>query len=438
MTRTLRQIEDDIASRLKDQAPLIAKVTEGRASDDEVTEFRTKKGELETLFGEKRDAERTEKERDEDRDWAARMQTENDRLNKPGSSQARRIGRGADRPLGEPESGDGRTLGQRFTSSDEYSEYREHGVGRGIRSRGFATGGIAEQRALITSTVLEPLFQPQRLPGIIEPDRRELRMRDVFPNLQTGTSVVEFVKESTQTSGAAEVAEATSLVTGAKPESGFTLTTDSAAVTTIATLMYITRSGLEDQAQMQGYIDQLLRRFVDERVDAQLLSGNGTAPNLRGIRNASGILNLDAAYFTANGAGLTKVDRLRRAKTRIRIVGRGRASFAVLNPENVEEFEVAKTNGTTGNQEYAFAGPFSTLPTTFWGLPIVENELQPVNEAIVGDGRAAAIFDRNDGQLYITDSNRDLFERNIITMLFEVRIAFPIFRPETIAKVALA
>lgn len=438
MARSIRQIEDDIAARSKEYAPIAEKVLAGSASDDEATRFRAFRSEQETLAGELADAKATDQQRKEDEEFAQSVRATNDHYNKPGASAARMVPRGDSQRLGEPTDPlDGLTLGQRFVQSEQLKEYREHGVGRGLRSRAFPVGAVPEQRALIGTPTVTALIQPQRLPGIIEPERRELTMRDVFPNLSTTSNVVEFVKESTQTNGAAEVAEATSLTTGAKPESGFTLTVDNAGVVTIATLMYITRSALEDAAQMQGYIDQLLRRFVDERVDAQLLNGSGVSPNLRGIRSAAGIQSLDAAYFTANGPGLTKVDRLRRAKTRIRLSGRGRASFAVLNPENVEEFELLKTNGAAGNNEYAFGGPFKNLPTAFWGLPVVENELQPKDEAIVGDGRAAAIFDRNDGQLYITDSNRDLFERNIITMLYETRLAFPVFRPETIAKVAL-
>lgn len=147
---------------------------------------------------------------------------------------------------------------------------------------------------------------------------------------------------------------------------------------------------------------------------------------------------LNDAWFATNAPDLTMLDRIRRGKTKVRKPGRGRADFMVINPEDLETIETIKTNTSDeGNQQYAFGGPFRTVPPSPWGLSVIETEQQPAGEAVIGDRRAAAIFDRNDGQLYLSDSNRDLFERNILTMLYEVRLAFPIFRPETLAKVDL-
>lgn len=453
--RTLEQIRADLAAKSKLIAPLAQKYvanSDGLAGD-ELTQFRALHGELETLHGEEVDAQREQDERAGDR----RAAEDAIRLHGEYTTPAGRSLSG--RTPGNSGDGGGhesiRSFGERFVNSDEFKAYRDNGQRPGASSAPVLLGslwdghrdevarrfgvGPEEQRALVTTPVVTPLIQPQRLPGIYSPDLRELRVRDLFANGRTGSNSIEFVKETGRTNGAVEVAEATSLTTGIKPESGFTLGTDSAPVRTIATMIYITRAALDDADQMQTYIDQLLRRFVEEREDRQLLLGDGVSPNLRGLNATSGILNLNGAFFGATMPN--KMDRLRRAKTRIRIAGRGRASAYILNPENVEEFETLKTNATAGNNEYAAlgGGPFGgPAGRTVWGLPFVENEDLAVNTAWAVDGRAAAVFDRMDARIYITDSNRDLFERNIITILCESRLAFPVFRPETIAKIDLA
>lgn len=453
--RTLREIQNDIATKSRAIAPLAQKFVQGGddgLQGDELTQFRALHTELETLQAERIDAERAEQDREGDRRAAADAMRLYGEYNTPnGRSLSGRV-TGEDNSRNDPEGG--RTIGERFVRSEQFRSYRDHGQRPGASSApvnigslydGHADeverrygGGPDQSRALVTTPVVTPLIQPQRLPGIIAPDFRELRVRDVFTNGRTDSNTIEFVKETGRTNNATEVAEATSLTTGLKPESGFALATDSAPVRTIATMIYITRTALADAAQMETYIDQLLRRFIEEREDRQLLLGDGVSPNLRGLNATPGILNLNGAYFTTTVPN--KLDRLRRAKTRVRIAGRGRVSAFLLNPENLEEFETLKTNATAGNNEYAAlgGGPFGgAAGRTIWGTPFVENEDLAVNTAWAVDGRAAAVFDRMDAQIYITDSNRDLFERNIITILCESRLAFPVFRPETIAKIDL-
>lgn len=450
--RSLNQIEQDLAAKSKAIAPLAERFIAGGLDGDDLATFRRLKGEIETLHGEKRDAETTEAERKADLAAAQAALADHRHYNEPAGRRA--SGQVANGNGARQDGPHGRSIGERFVNSDQFRGYRDNGVGAGGRSQPFVIGSLYErhadevesrygagpdqQRALVTSTTVTDLIVPQRMPGIYAPELRPLRMRDTFLNGRTDSNNVEFVTETGRTNNAAETAEATSLSDGAKPESGFALGVDNAPVRTIATLIYITRAALDDAALMRSYIDELLRRFIAEREDKQLLVGNGTAPNLRGINNASGILNLNGAYFTTTMPN--KLDRIRRAKTRIRIAGRGAASTVVLHPDDLEAFELMKVDGATGQNQYVLpnGGPFGAGGiTTIWRMQAVESEDQTAGVATVYDGRAAMVVDRMDAQVYVTDSNRDLFERNILTILCESRLAFPIFYPSRIAKVDL-
>ena len=348
--------------------------------------------------------------------------------------------------------GQGGSIGQRFVRSDAFRQYRDR-VGEGGSSARVDVGSWyhrhaqaadvdPETRALITSGTVGVMIQPQRVPGIFEPDARPLRVRDVMANFQTSSSSIEFVRQASVTNNAAEVTEATSLVTGLKPESGFTLELDTAPVRTIAHLEYATRNALDDAPFLEGLIDTQLRRGLDEREDRQLAIGDGTAPNIRGIYNTPGIQNLNGAYWAANplpatGAAANKWDRLLRGKTKIRLTGRATASAIFLNPAQIEEFQLHKA--TNGNYLFAAGGPVGTgLVPTMWGLPVVEVEDMPNDEALIGAfNRYAWVLDRMSTQVYATDSNRDLFERNIITFLAESRVGLAVIRPQAFAKIHL-
>src|SRR5690606_6870649 len=117
-------------------------------------------------------------------------------------------------------------------------EFRSR-MGMGTNSRAFRVGSLLpehedelertdgvepEVRALMGSGLAGgELILPQRIPGIVQGDARPLPVRDLFTNGTTDSNTVEFVKMGAKTNNAAEVAEATSLTDGLKPESGFDL-----------------------------------------------------------------------------------------------------------------------------------------------------------------------------------------------------------------------
>jgi HK97 family phage major capsid protein len=67
-----------------------------------------------------------------------------------------------------------------------------------------------------------------------------------------------------------------------KPESALAFTNVDEPLRKIATFLPVTDEMLEDFAQIQSYIDNRLSLFVQIAEEAQLLSGNGTAPHLTG------------------------------------------------------------------------------------------------------------------------------------------------------------
>jgi HK97 family phage major capsid protein len=72
-------------------------------------------------------------------------------------------------------------------------------------------------------------------------------------------------------------------------EDQFVLTERSETVRSIGSSIPVTDEQLEDVEGIQSYLDQRLGSAVRQRLDNQILNGDGNAPNLTGILNKAGI-----------------------------------------------------------------------------------------------------------------------------------------------------
>lgn len=361
-------------------------------------------------------------------------------------------------PIGEPANGepikirDHRSLGRRFIESDEYREYAADPRGKGEK---FTVGSFhqrsidlqhrddmtpQEVRALVqTGTLPVDMILPQQVPGVFRGADRDLNIRDVLINGQTNSDAVTFMRELVYTNAAVEVAQATTVGTGAKPESGITFEQATANVVTIAHWIPITRQTMQDAAQLVTYINERLLFGLKSRENSQILNGDGTGANMLGILATTGVQAANAAHFTGAptqnvGTKAELTDRIRRGKRLVRVTGQANPNFVVLHPLNMEKVETIADGANAyvlGNA--VTGGGLQTL----WGLRVVESEDIATTVALVGDGSAAAIWDRMDAQLFTTDSHSDFFIRNIFVILAEERLALTVFRPTAFCVVTL-
>jgi len=341
---------------------------------------------------------------------------------------------------------DRRSVGRRFTDSPEYKAAAQRGSGivEPVRYNGLLTRATVdelEQRAVISSgTAPASLLLPQVLPTIYRGAEAPLVMRDVLLNIRTTSDTVTAMRENVFTNAAAEVAEATSVSTGEKPESAITFTQADFPVRTIAHWIPITRQVLMDTPLMEAYVNDRLLTGLARREDNEILNGDGIAPNITGILATSGIQDLNAAYWSANpvqnaGQSNENYNRILRAKTKVAVTGQASASFVVANPTDIENW----LTYTDGSRQYLIGGgPTGTGTASVWGMPIVSSENITAGTALVGDGTMAAVVDRMDATVFTSDSHDDFFVRNLFVLLAEERIALAVFRPAAFAKVTLA
>jgi HK97 family phage major capsid protein len=271
--------------------------------------------------------------------------------------------------------------------------------------------------------------------GLYEPlGRFPLTIRDLISIRQTGSDTVEFVRQTQQVTEAATVAEAnvkeytgaTGEISGTKPQGAMYWEKVQATVKTIAVWVGATRRALSDAAQLRGIIDQELRDDIAEELENQLINGNGVGENFLGVLNQPGILN--QAFNT------DILTTCRQAITTVMVTGRARPTAWVFNPLDWETVDLLQD----GNNQYYYGGPLSMGPTRLWGVPVVQCQSHAVGTAILADWRKCVLWDRQQTQIFVTDSHADFFIRNIIAILAEMRAAFGVLRPAAVCQVALA
>lgn len=339
--------------------------------------------------------------------------------------------------------------GLRVVESDEYKAaiqsraYLAQNYGSDI-ALGTGMNRDELKAALITgesSSSAGAFITPQRV-GYYPLPLRPLTILDLITVGQTDSDLIEFVRMLSLTNSAAETAEAisaaeidgvtvTAVQGGRKPESGMTFEVVQEAVSTIAHWVPATKRSLADAGQMRTIIDGALRWGLGDRLERQIVAGNGVGDNLLGLLEQTGMNAIAAG--TASHA-----DKIHKGITQNRLDGFASTGI-ILNPLDAETIWLSRDNsGGAGTGGYLFGAPNSPGPRTLWGLPVAESPAMPQGTAIVGALQAAILWLREGTQVLASDSHVDFFTRNLVAILAEMRAGFGVPTPQAFAEVNLA
>jgi HK97 family phage major capsid protein len=258
--------------------------------------------------------------------------------------------------------------------------------------------------------------------GMIQPNLKPLSLLDLIPTGTTESNSIEYVQVTATPAAAAEVAPGTM-----KPEESFTTVDASAPVRTIAGWIKLQKQALADVQGLESIIRALLPYDVKRRTEAQLIAGNGVGQNLKGILKTAGI-GVPAAV-----PGDNRADTMLRAMTAI-FLADGDPNFVTLHPLDWQELLLMRENEKDRTGGYLYGTPSSPVAPSIWGLAMTQNRAVPQGEPLVGDSNSASLLYREGMQILISDSDGTDFRENRVTILAEVRVAAPIWRPSSFAK----
>lgn len=267
--------------------------------------------------------------------------------------------------------------------------------------------------------------------GVVATRYRRLTIADLLAQGTIANSSLTYWTQGTVTGDFATVAEV-----GTKPSLNFAFSQVTEALSKIAGVTKVSDEMVEDAEYLVSVIrSQLLLRLGLVEED-QLLNGNGTAPNVRGILNRSGIQTETGASKADN------LDAIFRAITKVQTGSELTADGIVVNPTDYQAFRLSKD----GNSQYYAGGPFTgaygnggiqTQPG-LWGLQTVVTSAIATGTVLVGAFAAAAQMFRKGGvRVESTNSNEDDFKKNLVAIRAEERVALAVYVPTGFVKVTL-
>lgn len=323
-----------------------------------------------------------------------------------------------------------KSIGELVAAEKAYQDWAKSGAAGGITlnfnelwpSEALAKGAMFETigtKALMETTAG---WAPEsiRMPGFVEMATRPIQILDIIPMSQTGQEQVVYMEETTRTHGAAEAAEGATYA-----ESAFAMTERTSPVRKITDSLPVTDEQLEDVAQTQSYINSRLTFGIRQRLDTQVLVGDATGSNLRGIKNVAGI------QTQAKGADPVP-DAFYKAMTKIRVTGRAIPTHHLMHPEDWQNVRLLRTTDGV----YIWGSPSEAGPERLWGLPVVQQDADAQGTGYVGSFQPAwiSLFERRGVDVQVGYVGTQ-FLQGRRTVRGDMRVAFAIFRPAAFAEV---
>jgi HK97 family phage major capsid protein len=317
-----------------------------------------------------------------------------------------------------------RSMGAQLTEDPAYADWAKDKRGPFVAEVrnliGGFTAGAFDSGADGWLPVGSPAFAAQSA------QRRRMFIRDVMSVQGTGLRVVPYVRETSQVAnetGAQMTSEGS-----AKAEATATFENYSAIIEKVTAWLPITDEIATDAPTLRGYIDTRLAYMLDIREEQQVLNGNGTSPQIQGLKTLTG--NQDQAAVTGDlpatiGAAIGLVENVD-----------GDADGVVLNPVN---FWTAMTKRYANQFDNGFGGGAPGTPGgVTWGVPTVRTRAVGSGQGYVGAWRiGATLFDRQQTTIRVSDSHSDYFVRNLQVVLAEKRIGVAWHRPDLFVDVTV-
>lgn len=282
---------------------------------------------------------------------------------------------------------------------------------------------IAVPRNALTSFAINPVDGST---PIISAPLQRLTVRDLLAPGNTESNAVAYLRETGWTNNAKPVAENTT-----KPYSEITYEEVLSGVKTIAHIIKVAKQTLDDLPQLRSIINGRLLNGLKRVEDTQLLFGTGVGADLHGIYvQATNFVNPSTKTTPAHGLDVMRLAMLQVALADLSATGH------VLHDVDWTDIELIKDKQSGS---YLFSNPFGTLEPRLWGLPVAQtNQQGMLGNFLTGSfSDAAQIFDREDANLVVSTENADDFEKNMVSIRAEERLALAMYRPAAFVKGSL-
>jgi hypothetical protein len=315
-----------------------------------------------------------------------------------------------------------KTLGQQFIEHEVYNQIRAMPKGGNWSSPPF------ELNAAVT---IDPLPTPpagaypaglQLQPFLTTP--LDWYISSLFAQGTLSGSLIQYLREKVWTNAAAPVG-----VGGTKPESTLTFEAVNQALTKIAHWIPVPDEFLDDIEGLRSYIDARMAQGVLDKLEDQVINGDGLGGNMLGVLATPGL----TAPMAHTGAG-PYAATIAAQRAAIYAASRLRPDAVAMSPAT---WALVSTETAAGAGFIAGTGAFTgALAPQVAGLRVVESPSLADGVALIGAFKQGGQLWRKGGvTVQATNSHADLFIKNTTAIRAEIRAALTVYRPAAFGTV---
>lgn len=312
----------------------------------------------------------------------------------------------ADKPL---------SAGEEFVKSAQFKAFVE-GKGEVSRVRYEVQDNITSAKSTTINSGATTF--PMQMPGVIPGGFVPLTVRQALRTIPVSTNAVNSLRENTWTNSAAEASEGS-----AKKESDITFDNYDVPIRTIAHWLKVSNQLLADAPAIVAYIETRLRDGLAQRIESQIINGNGTSPNISGLTDTGNF----TAFTPESDENL--VDSINRAKYTLWAAGFP-PDLAIVNPADWGAMERTRENGLTGTYLYGMPGMNAGM-NPFGVRVVLSTYVQQGNFIIGAMAPTVVLYERSGTVIEMGYVNAD-FTNNLVTIRAEERLGLGIERPAAI------
>lgn len=283
--------------------------------------------------------------------------------------------------------------------------------------KALVAGNTQRARIEVKNTVTSgstTVFPDQR-PGVIPGNFAPLTVRQILRAIPVTSNMVNSLREATWVNSAAEVSQG-----AAKNESDNTYEQYNVPITTVAHWIKISNQLLADAPAVVAYIETRLRDGLAQRIEAQLINGNGTSPNLSGLTDSG-----NYTAYTPTSDDLL-VDAINRIKYTMWAAG-NMPDTVICNPADWGAMERTREGTNTGAYLYGLPGMGAGMSP--FGLNVVLSQHLQAGKIIVARlSDSVVLYNRSGAVVEMGYVNAD-FTNNLITIRAEERLGLGVDRP---------
>jgi hypothetical protein len=251
----------------------------------------------------------------------------------------------------------------------------------------------------------------QRIPGLNLIATRQLRLMDLFAKGAASSNIISWVYQANRDGAAGGTAEGDT-----KNQIDFDLVVASQAVVKRTAYIKVSTEMLDDIDFIQSEINNELMRLLMLDIELTAYSGNGTAPNLNGIRTVA--TAFAAGTFAATVDNANEADVLTVAINQIALANQEAPNAIMMNPSDITKLKLYKVSAT--DRRYIDRLIFIGNTLTLDGVPMIGTTLVTAGTYLVGNFNMSTMYQKDAVTINMGLDGND-WTKNLRTIIAEWR-----------------